>query len=77
MRHCTTTLTAKHYLDPAMLDTAGAVERLPGIHANGGHEAQPQARAERGVTPTPKKGRQYGYQIPPQRGKTWHFLARK
>ena len=31
MRHSTPTLTAKHYLDPAMLDTRGAVERLPSL----------------------------------------------
>jgi len=31
MRHHSPTLTAKHYLDPAMLDTAGAVERLPDL----------------------------------------------
>jgi hypothetical protein len=29
MRHSTPALTARHYVDPAMLDTAGAVERLP------------------------------------------------
>ncbi len=29
MRHSTPTLTARHYVDPAMLDTAGAVEKLP------------------------------------------------
>ena len=39
MRHSTPTLTAKHYVDPAMLDTAGAVERLPAAHP----EAQERA----------------------------------
>ena len=33
MRHSTPTLTARHYVDPAMLDTAGAVERLPEFEA--------------------------------------------
>ncbi|MFP4502608.1 MAG: hypothetical protein ACLFTT_16555 [Candidatus Hydrogenedentota bacterium] len=47
MRHSTPALTAKHYVDPAMLDTAGAVERLPGLH--------PEQDAARKVENTPGK----------------------
>ena len=52
MRHSTPTLTAKHYVDPAMLDTAGAVEKLPAFE-RGGSQAQ-RTVAQAGETGTGK-----------------------
>jgi hypothetical protein len=60
MRHSTPALTAKHYVDPQMLDTAGAVERLPGF-STGQRERQAAAEgalkgALRGAPDSGKRG---------------------